>query len=75
MFDGADVAALADDDLSLPVGDAFEDSLATALTRIVTGSCPAVASSGGAQLLSADSQDSRRRSPGNSAAREFSRAY
>ena len=74
-FDGLPVDCPADDVLSLPIGDEFEDSLATALTRIVTGSCPIAGKPGGARLMSVEQKRQRVRVQGNSAAREFSHAY
>lgn len=74
-FDGLPADCPAEDDLSLPVGDEFEDSLSTALTRIVTGSCPIISKPGGARLMSVDRQRNHARAPGGSAALEFSYAY
>ncbi|MFW2404768.1 MAG: S41 family peptidase [Gammaproteobacteria bacterium] len=74
-FDGLPVDCPAEDNLSLPVGDEFEDSLATALTRIITGACPIISKPGGAQLTSFDRERIRARTRGDSAAREFSYAY
>ncbi|MBT8445009.1 MAG: hypothetical protein KJO13_09680 [Gammaproteobacteria bacterium] len=74
-FDGLPVDCPADDDLSLPVGDEFEDSFSTALTRVVTGACPIAGKPGGARLQSVERQRAPARAPGNFAAQEFSYAY
>ncbi|MGI9342242.1 MAG: S41 family peptidase [Gammaproteobacteria bacterium] len=74
FFDGLPVDCPADDDLALPLGDAFEDSLATALGRINTGACPITSTPRRANLLSVAPRRARDLRS-TTAAREFAYAY
>lgn len=76
FFDGLPADCAADDNLALPVGDANEDSLAAALTRVTTGACPIIGIRGGATLQSVSpSRAIPSSNPGRTAAREFAYAY
>ncbi|MFQ5634608.1 MAG: S41 family peptidase [Gammaproteobacteria bacterium] len=75
FFTGLPVDCVADDELTFPIGDSLEDSLATALTLVTTGACPIVGIRGGAGLKSADVRRARSAARDRSPAREFSNAY
>jgi C-terminal processing protease CtpA/Prc len=75
FFDGLPVDCPADDELALPIGDAFEDSLATALGRITTGACPITSAPRGAALQSIAEPSRARAQRADTAAREFAYAY
>ena len=73
-FSGLDVDCPAADDLAVPVGDITEASLAAALTRAASGTCPILGVKDNARLQSVE-PDASRRHPGDTPAREFSYAY
>jgi len=73
-FDGLPVDCTADDDLGVPLGEIAEASLATALTRATSGTCPILGGKDNARLQSVK-PGAFRRHQGDTPAREFSYAY
>ncbi|MEM1082069.1 MAG: S41 family peptidase, partial [Pseudomonadota bacterium] len=53
-FQGLPVDCVAEDDITFPVGDVQEDSTATALELLATGSCPVQSNAGGFEKTAAD---------------------